>query len=222
MPIRGRRIKLTEQKKIADWELIERHYRAGIKTLRQIGQEYGVSHTAVKQRATKFGWTRDLTEKIQQAAQALVTTKVVSKALSNSLSKERLLSDAETVHAYSEVVASVDMTQRSDIEMALNLSRSQMLELTALSNPAFTDDLSRLADLLDQGGQDDNGKVRTDKLNELYLYVISLPGRVKMVKEIAAAHGVYIPVQRKVFKLDVDEKANVSAYEDMLKAVGKS
>lgn len=212
----------NEAKPASDWELIERHYRAGIKTLRQIGKDYGVSHTAVAQRATKFGWTRDLTEKIQQAAKSLVTAKVVSKALSNSLSKDRLLSDVETVKAYSEVVASVEMTQRSDIELALNLSRSQMLELTALSNPAFTQDLERLAELLDQGGEDESGKVRTDKLNELYRYVISLPGRVKMVKEIAAAHGVYIPVQRKVFKLDGDEKSNASAYEDMLKAVGNS
>lgn len=212
----------NEAKPATDWELIERHYRAGIKTLRQIGKEYGVSHTAVKQRATRFGWVRDLTEKIQQETQTLVTAKVVSKALSNSLSKDRLLSDAETVRVYSEVVASVDMTQRSDIEMALNLSRSQMVELTALSNPSFADDLARLAELLDQGGEADSGKVKMDKLNELYRYITSLPGRVKMVKEIAAAHGVYIPVQRKVFKLDGDEKSNVSAYEDMLKAVGRS
>lgn len=213
---------MSEEKKVADWELIERHYRAGIKTLRQIGQEYGVSHTAVKQRAMKFGWTRDLTEKIQQEAQTLVTAKVVSKALSNSLSKDRLLSDAQTIQAYSEVVASVEMTQRSDIELALNISRSQMLELTALSNPDFADDLSRLAELMDQGGEDDSGKARTDKLNELYRYVISLPGRVKMAKEIAGAHGVYIPVQRKVFKLDGDERSNASAYEEMLKMIGKS
>lgn len=208
----------NEAKPAADWELIERHYRAGIKTVRQLAQEFGVSHTAVQKRATKYSWTRDLSEKIQQTTRNLVATKVVASKVATG----NLLSDAETVKAYSEVVASVEMTQRSDIELALNLSRSQMLELTALSNPAFASDLERLADLLDQGGEDDSGKARTDKLNELYRYVISLPGRVKMVKEIAAAHGVYIPVQRKVFKLDGDEKSNVSAYEDMLKAVGNS
>ena len=208
----------NKDKPAADWELIERHYRAGIKTLRQIGQDYGASHVAIQKRAKKYGWVRDLTEKIQQKAAELVTKHEVTKLVT----KEALLTDSQTIQAYGEIVAIVEMTQRSDIDMALSLSRSQMIELTALSNPDFAGDLERLADLMDQGGEDDSGKAKTDKLNELYRYVISLPGRVKMVKEIAAAHGVYIPVQRKVFKLDGDGKSDVSAYEAMLKAVGES
>ena len=217
----------NKDKPAADWELIERHYRAGIKTLRQIGQDYGASHVAIQKRAKKYGWVRDLTEKIQQKAAELVTkhevTKLVTKhEVTKLVTKEALLTDSQTIQAYGEIVAIVEMTQRSDIDMALSLSRSQMIELTALSNPDFAGDLERLADLMDQGGEDDSGKAKTDKLNELYRYVISLPGRVKMVKEIAAAHGVYIPVQRKVFKLDGDGKSDVSAYEAMLKAVGES
>jgi hypothetical protein len=45
-------------KKHVDWELIEKDYRAGIKTLRQIGGECGVSHTAIMKRADKGNWTR--------------------------------------------------------------------------------------------------------------------------------------------------------------------
>lgn len=209
---------MTTAKPATDWELIERHYRAGIKTVRQLAQEFGVSHTAVQKRATKFKWVRSLTEKIQQTTQNLVATKVVASKVATG----NLLSDAETISAYSEVMASVEMVQRSDIEMALNLSRSHMLELTALSKPAFADDLARLGELFAQPDAEDGGKSKADKLGELYRYIASLPGRVKTMKEIAASHGVYIPVQRKVFKLDGDEKSNVSAYEDMLKAVGNS
>ena len=205
-----------ELKKVVDWELIERHYRAGIKTLRQIGEEYGTSHVNIQKRAKKFGWTRSLTEKIQQKAQELVTKQAVTKVVT----KEQLLTDSQTVQVYGEIVASVEMTQRSDLDMALNLSRSQMVELTALSDPRFADALEQLADLMDRSDDDDSGKGKQDKANELYRYIISLPGRVKMAKEIAAAHGVYIPIQRKVFKLDGDEKSNKSAYEDMLKALG--
>lgn len=205
-----------EPKKVVDWELIERHYRAGIKTLRQIGEEYGTSHVSIQKRAKKFGWTRSLTEKIQQKAQELVTKQAVTKAGTN----QQLLTDSQTVQAYSEIVANVEMTQRSDLDMALNLSRSQMVELTALSRPDIQIALEQLGEMMDTSGKTDDGRVIVDKANELYRYIISLPGRVKMAKEIAAAHGVYIPIQRKVFKLDGDEKSNKSAYEDMLKAVG--
>lgn len=204
-----------------DWELVERHYRAGIKTLRQIGEEYGVSHTAIGQRARKFGWVRDLSEKIQQAAKTIVTAKVVSKALSNALSTETLLSDAQTVQAYGEIVANVEMTQRGDIEMALDLSRSQMIELTALSKPEFAASLKWLGECMDDSGEDASGRMIKDKQNELYQYIISLPGRVKVSKEIAAAHGVYIPVQRKVYRMESDKDSNGAAYEEMLRAIGR-
>ena len=43
-----------------DWERIELDYRAGIKTLRQIADENGISHGAINKRAKRDGWERDL------------------------------------------------------------------------------------------------------------------------------------------------------------------
>ena len=51
--------------KAVDWERIELDYRAGIKTLRQIAEENGISHVAINKRAKRDGWTRDLSAKIQ-------------------------------------------------------------------------------------------------------------------------------------------------------------
>ena len=85
---------MTEEKKPVDWELIEKHYRAGIKTVRQLATEYGVSHTAIQKRATKFGWTRDLSEKVQQTAKYLGATQVVAK----SVATDSKLSDAQTMN----------------------------------------------------------------------------------------------------------------------------
>lgn len=205
-------------KPATDWELIELHYRAGIKTVRQLATEFGVSHTAIQKRAKKFEWVRNLAEKIQQTTQHLVATKVVASKVATG----NLLSDAATVKAYSEVMASVEMTQRSDIEIALTITRSHMLDLAALCNPDFADDLAHLGELLAQPDGEDGGKAKMAKLDELYRYIALLPGRVKTMKEISASHGTYIPIQRKVFKLDGDEKSNVSAYEDMLRAVGNA
>ena len=50
--------------KIVDWEKIEGDYRAGVKTLREIAEERGITHGAINKRAKRDGWTRDLTAKI--------------------------------------------------------------------------------------------------------------------------------------------------------------
>jgi hypothetical protein len=56
-----------------DWERIEGDYRAGLKTLRQIAGEHGITHTAVKKRADRDGWVRDLSAKIKARVDDLVS-----------------------------------------------------------------------------------------------------------------------------------------------------
>ena len=48
----------TTNKPAPDWEKIEADYRAGIKTLRQIAGEHGVTHGAINKRAKRDGWSR--------------------------------------------------------------------------------------------------------------------------------------------------------------------
>jgi hypothetical protein len=69
----------TKPKTPPDWERIELDYRAGVKTLRQIGEEHGISHAAIAKRAKASGWERDLAAKIQAKADTLVTKEVTTE-----------------------------------------------------------------------------------------------------------------------------------------------
>lgn len=200
----------SAQKKFIDWELIERDYRAGIKTLRQIGDEHGVSHTAIQKRAKKEDWSRDLTQKVQQKAQDLVAKREVA----NSVSREQKVSDVETVRAYGEIVANIDLSQREDVKAAMANARGLLMELVQLARPEFQEMLEAIAEEFDQSTDR-----RVDKANELYRYIISLAGRVKMAKELAAVHGVYVPLQRKIYRLD-DDDSKKSSVDDLLEAIG--
>ncbi|HBX6020866.1 TPA: hypothetical protein MH591_17125 [Klebsiella pneumoniae] len=42
-----------------DWEAIESAYRAGVLSLRDIGEKYGVTEGAIRKRAKKFDWVRN-------------------------------------------------------------------------------------------------------------------------------------------------------------------
>ena len=69
-----------------DWEAIEREYRAGIKSIRRIGKEFGLTHRSVGQRAACEGWERNLAEKIRQAAKNKLAAEV-SKPVSAQIPK---------------------------------------------------------------------------------------------------------------------------------------
>jgi len=53
------------EKRVIDWEGIRLDYEAGVKTLRKIAEENGISHTLINKRAKRDGWKRDLSVRIK-------------------------------------------------------------------------------------------------------------------------------------------------------------
>jgi hypothetical protein len=58
--------------KIINWKTVAVAYCAGNKSLRALGIEHGVSHVAVKKKADKEGWVKDLPERIKVVTGAQV------------------------------------------------------------------------------------------------------------------------------------------------------
>lgn len=46
-------------KKDIDWESLEREYRAGIRSLRDIAEQFGCSEGAIRKKASRDSWVRD-------------------------------------------------------------------------------------------------------------------------------------------------------------------
>ncbi|HWV10255.1 MAG TPA: hypothetical protein VN156_11990 [Pseudomonas sp.] len=70
-------VKAATPKPSLDLPIMEADYRAGIKSIRQIAREHGVSETAIRKRADREGWTRDLSAAIQAKADDMVRRDVV-------------------------------------------------------------------------------------------------------------------------------------------------
>lgn len=62
-----------------DWEAVERDYRTGKFTLRELAAKYNVSHQSVDGHVKRKGWTQDLSDAIRQATNTRLTNDLVNK-----------------------------------------------------------------------------------------------------------------------------------------------
>ncbi|MFA7290909.1 MAG: hypothetical protein WC023_01550 [Rhodocyclaceae bacterium] len=177
-----------------DWEAVERDYCAGMKTLRQIGEENGCTHAGIKKRAARDGWTRDLQAKIQAAAEAKVTKGEVTKEVTKD-DLETKVAERQVIEANAEMLAGVIRGHRKDVGRLRGVVSVLLEKVEAILTES---------DLFKQIGEmcaapDENG---VDKVNELYFKVISLPSQTDSTKKLAETMKILIELERKVFKLE--------------------
>jgi hypothetical protein len=100
-----------------DWTLIEADYRAGIKSLRTIAEEHGITHGAINKRAKRDGWSRDLTAKIRAQADALVS----KRAVSTEEAALKAATERQVVEANATLQFQIRMAHRKDIARGRDL-----------------------------------------------------------------------------------------------------
>ncbi|HHS9942693.1 TPA: hypothetical protein ACTW7I_004087 [Klebsiella pneumoniae] len=180
-----------------DWEAIETAYRAGVMSLREIASQHGISEGAIRKRAKRDDWSRDLNAKVKERADDLVRKAEVRKQVRT----ETALSERVLIEATAEVVAAVRMEHRGDIRRAREITNALFYELGA--ECADVDSLRKLGELM--LSPDENGR---DKLNEIYHSIISMPERVKAVKALSEALKNLIGLERQAYGIDGPEGDN--------------
>ena len=174
-----------------DWEAIESAYRAGLLSLREIAAQHGISDTAIRKRAKKDGWTRDLAAKIQSKADDLVRRREVR----TQVRTETSITERELIEATAETIARVRMEHRGDITRARRLANMLIDELEIGTSSVA--DFEKLGELMHS--PDDKGQ---DKLNEIDHKGISLPSRVKSVKELIESLKNLVGLERQAYNID--------------------
>ncbi len=200
------------------------HVRAGIRSLENIGQEYGISKGRISQVATKECWVRDLKAKIKAKTEAKLATRAAVDALSkqalNDPTKqaERRLAEHDVVEANANAHTAVILAERIDVSRHRELSRNLLSELEAI-----TDDLAnyqKLGELMDTSGPDANGTWKKDALHEAYMKMISLAGRIDSAKKLSETHEKNIKIERQVFGIE-DSDNRPDTVVVMLKSIGR-
>lgn len=190
-----------------DWSAVGAEYCAGIKSNRQIAEQFGISEALVRKKAKAFGWEKSLAGKIQRKADEIVQRDAVRDAVRAQIDAH----EEEIVDANAKAVADVRLRHRRDILKSHSIVAQLYDELAGMVGAQQVELLEQLGELMrnpDQFGQ--------DRLNDLYRNVISLPARAKTMKMLSDAQKSLVGLEREAHGLDKIEEAKDDPLRDLL------
>ena len=206
---------MSEKKVAPDWERIEIEYRAGVQSIRQIAQAFGVSDGAIRKRAKTQEWTRDLNGKIHAKAEAIVRTQVVRTEVRNS--PEYKATEKETIDANANLIAGIQLNQRKDIQRARSLCMGLFDELEHMIGIENANLLYDFGDVMRK--EDDKGQ---DKLNDLYMKIIQLPNRVKSMKDLGDTLKTLVGLEVQAYGLDKKQEEKADDLTALINRIAQS
>ena len=174
-----------------DWERIGAQYRVGTMSLREIASAHGITEGAIRKRAKKEEWTRDLNAKVRAKADDLVRKELVRSEVRKETATEKEVIDTEA-----QVQARVRLSHRKDIAKGRTLAMSLLEELEAQTGSAEL--MQKLGEIMADPDRSGNDK----KLADAYQKAISLGGRVQTMRSLADTLRTLISLEREAFGLD--------------------
>ena len=181
-----------------DWESIEREYRAGALSVREIAKRNGVTHGGIRKRAGKEGWTRDLSAKVRAA----VSTALVSATVSTETSGDKARTERKIVEDAASAVVALVREHRKDLSRGRGLVDKLLAQLDTAADAR--DVIEALIDEETAFAPDDSQatKQRKEAQRRAMLAAVSLPAHAGVLKDLATVLKSLIPLERQAFNMD--------------------
>lgn len=190
----------------ADWEVIERDYRAGVKSVRQIAKEQGVSHTAIQKRADAESWTRDLGAKIRAAAEAKLAREVAKAQVATT--EVAKAAERDIVEANATLQAQIVREHRADIQRARGLAQRLMADLEQAVQHRLV-----LEEAIEELTADDRSLQRRNAL----MKAVSIAEHTGTLEAMSRTLKNLIALERQAFGIDqMDDQNPDDSYESRL------
>lgn len=202
------------RKAAIDWEAIERDFRAGILTSRQIAAKYGnVSHAGVGARARKYGWEKDLSAKVANRVKSALVAIGVSAgaacgnegesgnsgnsgnggaATGKESAPERQAREERTVEEAARGVVQVVRSHRKDVAKASGIVLTLMAQLAEAADYRET-----LRDMI----EDETAGDRSPNRRIAMLKAVSIPAHAGTIRDLSTAMHKLIALERQAFNI---------------------
>lgn len=182
--------KSPRRRAAADWETIERDYRAGIKSIRQIAKEQGISHTAIQKKAESEQWTRDLAGKIRAAADAKLAREVATPKVATEVARA---TERDIVEANAEIQVQIVREHRGNIQRARGLTQQLLDDLSnAMSGRLILQEI-----IIEETAGD-----RSPKRRNFLMGAVSLGEHASTLESVTRSLKNLIALERQAFGID--------------------
>ena len=179
-----------------DWEAIERDYRTGKYTLRELAAKHGPCMNTIHGRVRRYGWAQDMADVVRVATQAEIARKVLADQGYVEAAQATL---QETVTALAEIGAKVDGAHRKVLHATRGALTEMGAELAVLNKVSRDpDNVRKVAEAIRL----------TDEEAIALLGSTKLGFRVQVADKLVGALTKLVAQERQVYALDKTETAN--------------
>lgn len=197
-----------------DWDLVEREYRLGQLSIRQIADKYGVAVSTVVRRANKGAWVRDLAEQVRVATEARLASETAkahdTQAVVQERAQERVYEAYTGIAVAAEANTAIVMRHRQDIVRLRNIFSETADELQSVSGKAV--EIGCLINaVVEQSGDVALGAVLSKAL--------SLKSRTESLDKLASVLTKCVTLERQAFGIDKTANQGHTIEDLLLRAV---
>jgi hypothetical protein len=177
-----------------NWDAIEKLYRMGVLSKRDIARQYRISEGTLRKHAKKHGWVQDLTKQVQERART---------ELLQPEKKPSQATQAEVAETGAAVIVRVVRNHRSEIAAGRLMVTALLQQLKDVAT--FRDDYQEEIVEFCQ-------KEKSDERRTSMLRAVALPSNVAVLRDLASAMKTLINLEREAFNIgdgnspEVEEK----------------
>lgn len=192
---------MTAKKPRADWDAVERAYRANLISIRAIAAEHGVSDTAIRKKAKELGWVQDLGARVQQE----IRNKLIQDEVRETVRKDPVL-QTEIVAEAANTGVRIVRTHRADIRRAAETAGLLLEQLVQVAAGR-----QEIEQIIEDETKDDSSTQRRNQM----LRAVSLPQHASTMLNLSAAIKNLVALERQAYNLD-DAPPSEETYEQRL------
>lgn len=191
-PPKGAKATPGTKKRKTDWQAVERDYRTGNFTLRELGTKHDADHGLISRKAKKDGWTQDLAIAIKQATNAALVEQLVNTEVTKSQQKVNT-----TVQAAAEVNKNVILGHRTGLNKLTTIKAKLLSHIEQAA-----DNMAELADIIEMARcPDENGM---DRVNDALKKAMGRSALVDDLKKLSDVDEKVRKGEREAFNLNDD------------------
>lgn len=192
-----------------DWDAIERQWKLGQKSNKQLAEEFGVQPSTIGRRAEKFGWVQDKAKDVEAATNSLLIQAASGNANPNATPS------ALEVKAAAQANADVILAHRTGLVRESSVADKLLTHIESAIDELPT--VSEIIDFVRKGSPDE--PENTTKALEMLRRAASRGALVDDFKKVAESRERIRKGQREAFGIDKEGDKPAFEYEAVLRKV---